>query len=102
MSEDADDTSTHSHLLSSPVTTVNIPNTASITIHALLTIRILSTVLTITSFVIFVIDGGDSFIAADSKLNVLSHLARSPRSWNRELISRTEILKTSSTPETPY
>jgi len=76
------------------MTTISIPHTASITIHAPLTIHILCAILTITSFITIVIDDGDAFIAAGSRLNVLLHLAHSPRSWNRESISRTEIPKT--------
>lgn len=37
----------------------------SVTLNPLYALRILSTVLSITAFIIFVIDGGDAFIAAD-------------------------------------
>lgn len=66
-SEDTDrESSPHEHLL--PTTNINtkyFPTTYSITLNPVLVLRIISTILALTTFIILVIDGGDAFIAAD-------------------------------------
>jgi hypothetical protein len=47
------------------INTMKFPKTYTITINPVLILRLISTILALTAFIIFVIDGGDAFIAAD-------------------------------------
>src|SRR6266536_70470 len=50
---------------SSSINTIHFHRTCSITINPVLILRLISTILALTAFIIFVIDGGNAFIAAD-------------------------------------
>jgi hypothetical protein len=66
------DSSSHEHLL--PTMTSNIrrvPSSCAITIYPVLALRLISTILGLTSFIIFIIDGGAPFVAATIFLALL-------------------------------
>jgi hypothetical protein len=56
--------SPHDHLL--PTTTaIRLPKNHSITLNPIVVLRIIASILSLTTFIILVIDGGNAFIAAD-------------------------------------
>jgi hypothetical protein len=58
------ESSPHEHLLPS-MSRMRLPRSYSATLKPVLLLRILASILTLTTFIILVIDGGDQFIAAD-------------------------------------
>lgn len=63
-SETSRDSSPHSHLLPT-MNTMRLPRNYSATLNPVLVLRIIASILSLTTFIILVIDGGDEFIAAD-------------------------------------
>lgn len=64
------DISPHAHLLPTSesddhVVRVRMPSAYSVTLSPVLCLRVLSFILSLVAFIIFVIDGGDAFIASD-------------------------------------
>ncbi len=60
--------SSRTHLLDTSdegVVRLRIPSACSITVAPVLVLRVISFILALSAFIVFVIDGGDAFIAAD-------------------------------------
>jgi hypothetical protein len=64
LSEDTREASPHDHLLPS-MNMMRLPRNYSVTFNLVLILRIIASILSLTSFIILVIDGGDQLIAAD-------------------------------------
>ena len=64
-SEDTDrESSPHEHLLPS-MNMIRLPRSYGLTLNPVLLLRIIASILSLTTFIILVIDGGEQFIAAD-------------------------------------